>query len=142
MKMGFTSKEPSTAQILEQRTLEIIGSINTRTFEVLEKYTSSSFTDNFQPHSSTVINRKESAITSRRAIAEMHPNWSVELSNVSSQVDEDKGEAVVWILIANTGKPTGHRKESVSQMHWKRYTGRGWLCTKHVALSDVPRLFC
>ena len=89
------------------------------------------------------LNGRDAFIRMRADLTMCNPNVHLEVSNVSSTVDELHGVATVYLSgrlsrfrLADT-KP----RETVTILEWKRFSGYGWTCTHSRFLhgfADVP----
>ncbi|KAF2165930.1 hypothetical protein M409DRAFT_55295 [Zasmidium cellare ATCC 36951] len=130
----------STAQLLEQRSLEIINSVNTRTFEILFKHASPTFVDSRPLGDGEVASHSSvDAVHFMRQFSADHPEYRIEVLNTLVDVNEDETYGTVWISVLRTGVPNGTKMENVLRFRW-RQTKNGWQCIKHSMLSPSPQL--
>lgn len=127
-----------TARLLEQRSLDIINCINTRTFETLYKYASSTFVDARPVGPGQTSNHNSAdAVHFMKKMSSENPDYRVEALSTLIDFQEENKYATVWINILRTGVPPGTQMENVNRFRW-RDTKDGWVCIKHSVLDAVP----
>lgn len=62
------------------------------------------------------------------------PNFLVEITYGTAEVDETGGKATVWLTMKQGGLPGGVAKETICQVTWKRRRG-GWRCQSYTGLD-------
>ena len=79
---------------------------------------------------------KESLLQGQENYAAQNPEYHLEIMNASTEVNEGKGRAKVWMLLEVTGIALGVRKESIILMYWRLRGGR-WCYYPHKGLRGV-----
>lgn len=67
-------------------------------------------------------------------------NFHVEIFNTSSEVDESRGRATIYLWYEITGLANGIEREAVAVLSWERKQGT-WLLMKHIGMRG-PAGFC
>ncbi|EME40350.1 hypothetical protein DOTSEDRAFT_82939 [Dothistroma septosporum NZE10] len=132
-----------TASRLEKLSTTAVEAINNRSFN--EAKESPLFASGF---SAKFDDLEETASLSEhadylRSVAEAHPEYSVRVVNVSSNVDEAGGAATVYILMSVSGRPRSIRRQAMSVVRWIRQDNGVWLIAsasimRGMTASDVP----
>lgn len=143
MDIPATAVKPEsspTARLLEQRSLEIINSVNTRHFETLFKYASPTFVDS-RPLGPGIVatHNSEDAVDFMKKLSTDNPDYRVDVLSTLVDINEEDKYATVWINILRTGLPPSSetKMENVQRFRW-RQTKNGWECIKHSMLNASP----
>lgn len=129
----------ATAQDLEERTTCVARCVAARDWAhpVFEQ-----FAEDFQAfveHSETpVIRSAKEYIEVYKDIAAKHPNYRNEVLSVNADVNEEDGEAMVWLLMRIFGHPDEETvRESVTIAYFSRRDGKWWT-TKQRGIRGIP----
>lgn len=67
-------------------------------------------------------------------------NFHIEIFNTSSEVDESRGRATIYLWYEITGLTHGIEREAIAVLSWERKQGT-WLLMKHIGMRG-PAGFC
>lgn len=67
---------------------------------------------------------------------ERFPEYHIDVQNVSSEIDELQGNAIVYLEGEVTGAPPGTRMVLMNEFRWKR-DGGAWLCWLHRGMKGM-----
>lgn len=143
----MSTKEMSTARLLEQRSLSIIRSINDRNTALpYIQHASPDFRYIHEtPHGTLKTHNRHEAMLWMRNVICKNQEHLAEVESVTADVDERTGYAVVWIGMKIHDVPGGYMAgtEKVSMLYWRKESCAGgevkWVWFRHMCLSAVPR---
>ncbi|KAK3634973.1 hypothetical protein LTR56_014937 [Elasticomyces elasticus] len=122
-----------TGQQLEKLSVAILNVLNTRN---LSDPVLAHLSPLYQASFGTKIISNDLASFMRNIdiVLTQNPDYHHLILNTSSEVDEDKGRASVWVSHKGTGFPIDEfERESVKVMKWERCSGK-WMCMGHSGL--------
>lgn len=137
-RTAVSPENSPNARLLEERSLEIINCVNSRTFETLYKYAHPGFVDS-RPVGTGQMSHHNSvdAVRFMQKHSNHYPDYQVTPLSTLVDINEEDKYGTVWINILRTGGPNGTRMENVDRFRW-RQTKDGWVCIKHTVLNAMP----
>lgn len=115
-------EQSQTALRMEKNSRAVIDSINSRCYSAATSLVATTYRSDIDDLSKT-----KSYSDSKKQfqqISQKHPEYHVEVVNVSADVDEESGYAIVYCLLSVTGRPANVRRQSVSVVEWMRRDGQ------------------
>ncbi|KAM3422040.1 hypothetical protein BST61_g2416 [Cercospora zeina] len=117
------TKRPSpAAQELETLSRAVILSINNRSFVATKKLVADNYKGDIDELPKT--NSYKAEEDEFRAVAQANPEYHIDVVDVSADVDERLGYAIVFCLLSVKGRPANVRRQSVSVVEWMHRDGR------------------
>ena len=127
------SEEARSTEQLESLSAAILNLINERAYDSpLFSTLSPTFITEFERN---VVGRtRDQHIREMKAVVEQNPDIHMEITNMSSTVNEQKGLATVWATQRVTNFPHDDtQRERVKMLVWERRHGER-ICLKHVGM--------
>lgn len=130
----YASKRESTGQYLEDLSRQMLDvNLNYKTFDhpIVAKHMSPEFRGKHDTLPK-VGNRDDHVSALQKHLQEM-PNFHCNILNSSSDVDDSRGRATVYLWYEITGLTHGLEREAVAVLSWERKQGT-WMMMKHTGM--------
>ena len=125
---------------LESLSAAILNLINERNYrsELLENLSPAFIT---VWEGKTVGRTREEHVREMQAAVQQNPDVQMHTVNMSSNVDEDRGQATVWVTQRVTNFPhDALKRESIKMLVWEKRNGKR-ICLKHVGMRGSGMLW-
>lgn len=106
---------------LERLSRAVIDSINNRSFQAPKKLVAKNYRADIDELPKT--NDYDENEKDFRRVAKENPEYHIDVIDVTPDVDEVSGYAIVYCLLSVRGRPANVRRQSVSVVEWMRKDG-------------------